>query len=116
MLRLFLALALLGAGTGAAQAECSVAVQKRWENAMRELTQLERLPWRERYNPDNIALQCRMKDVLVETSAAAKEYFHACDPLRADRAHVAVEHVKGALAQFDASRCSKSQAASARKK
>lgn len=116
MFRSLVVLGLLAVGTGAAQAECSVAAQKRWENVMYEWKQLERVPWRERYNPNNIAIQCRMRDVVAEISAAAKEYFPVCEPIVAGRAHVLVVHAEEALAAFDDSKCSKPKAASAKRK
>lgn len=118
MLRLFSILALFVLGASTARAECTVATQKRWENAMSEVGQIERLRVRMNLEEErtNIGFQCRMKDALVEISAAAKEYFPACDPLVADRAHVAVVRSETALANFDASKCSKPKAALAKKK
>ncbi|PVE25184.1 hypothetical protein DC522_06520 [Microvirga sp. KLBC 81] len=118
MFRPLLALAFIVTGIGTARAECSVATQKRWENAMSEIMQIERLRVRMTLEEEttNIRFQCRVKDVLVEISAAAKEYFPACDPHVADNAHVAVLKTENALSKFDASKCSKTQAASTKKK
>lgn len=116
MLRLSLAPAFLLACLGTAQgAECSVAVQKRWEHAMQEISQIEKIPWRMRYDETNTALQCRMRDALIEISSAAKEYFPACDPFRADRAHVLGVKAEDALGKFGVSKCAKPQPASAKR-
>jgi hypothetical protein len=83
---------------------------------MQETSQIEKIPWRMRYDTTNTALQCRMRDALIELSSAAKEYFPACDPFRADRAHVLVVKAEDALGKFDASKCAKPQPVSANKK
>jgi len=119
MFRLFPVLALILIGTSAARAECSVATRKRWENATSEIMQIEFIRKRMSLQEEmtNVALQCRMRDALVEISAAAKEYFPACDPIVADHAHVLVVKSEDALGKFDASKCTKPQtAASAKKK
>lgn len=97
-------------------AECTVHVQKRWENAMREIVEIERIPWRQRLDEKNVPLQCRIWAGLVEVSAAAKDYFPACDPIHAPYGHVAVQRSETALAQFDASKCAKATASAGKKK
>lgn len=117
MLRPFLAPAFVLACISNTQAaECSVAIQKRWESSMQEISQIEKIPWRTRYDESNAALQCRMREALVEISMAAKDYFPACDPHLAGRAHVVVVKAEDALAKFDASKCVKPRATSAKKK
>ncbi len=118
MHRLFLASVFIFACINSVQAECSVAVQKRWENAMTEVMQIERLRVRMKWEEQttNVALQCRLRDALVEISAAARDYFPACDPHVADQAHVAVLKSEDALGKFDASICAKPKATSAKKK
>jgi hypothetical protein len=85
---------------------------------MRELMEIERLRVRMSWEEEmtNAVFQCRMRDAVVEISTAAKEYFPACDPLRADRGHVVIVKVEDALGKFDASKCTKPKAAPAKKK
>ncbi len=83
---------------------------------MQEISQIEKIPWRTRYDASNVALQCRMRDAVLEISTVAQEYFPACDPHLAGRAHVLVMKAEDALGKFDASQCAKSKAASAKKK
>ena len=113
MLRLFLTVAVFIAAAPALHAaECSVAVHKRWESAMQEMAQIDRLPWKEQADTSNIALQCRMMRALIEITAAAKDYFPACDPHFAGHAYAAVRHAEDALTKIDVPKCPKPQTAS----
>jgi len=102
---------------GAAEAaECTKALQTRWEAAMTEAMQVYRLLLHlGAKEPDQPTL-CRIVKNASELTATGQEYLPACDPLDAGRSQIFLARLKEKLAQTDTSPCSMPARAGAGKK
>lgn len=109
MLRSLLILVLIATGISAAQAaECTKTLHLRWEEAMTEAMQINRVLLKlGAKDPDQQTL-CRIVKSATELSTVGKEYFPACDPLDEGRRRIVLTKMEELLAKTDPSVCSKS--------
>jgi len=88
-------------------AECSSAIHRRWESAMAEAMQIDRVLVRSQTIEPDTATLCRIVKNATELLAAGKDYFSACDPLDSGRRQIILIKMEALLAKTDASPCLK---------